>query len=104
VQERSLRLRLPHPTAPSDGKPTMSKTMWPSTVAHATVLTRNSVGRKETYSRWHEQRLGRGVVAAAGEEMRVSVVFGVVRDMVRALPGAEIEAWRGGVDVFFRVV
>jgi hypothetical protein len=24
--------------------------------------------------------------------------------MVRALPGAEIEAWRGGVDVFFGVV
>jgi hypothetical protein len=30
--------------------------------------------------------------------------LGVVRDMVRALPGAEIEAWRGGVDVFFGVV
>jgi hypothetical protein len=48
--------------------------------------------------------LGRGAVAAAGEEMCVSVVFGVVWDMVRALPGAEIEAWRGGVDVFFGVV
>jgi hypothetical protein len=104
VQERSLRLHLPHPTAPSDGKPTMPKTIWPSTVAHATVLTGNSVGRKEPYSWWHEQRLGRGTVAAAGEEMRVSVVFGVVQDMVRALPGAEIEAWRGGVDVFFGVV
>jgi hypothetical protein len=75
--------------------------MWPSTVAHAIVLMGNSVGRKETYSRWREQRLGHGAVAAADEDMRVSVVFGVVWDMVRALPKAEIEAWRGGVDVFF---
>ena len=104
MQERSLRLRLPHPTAPSDGKPTMSKTMWPSTVAHATVLTGNSVGRKETYSRWREQRLGCGTVVVASEEMHISVVFGVVRDRVRAQPEAEIEAWCGGVDVFFGVV
>jgi hypothetical protein len=83
VQERILRLCLPHPTAPSDG---------------------NSMGRKETYSRWREQRLGCGTVAAAGEEMRINVVFGVVRDRVRAQPEAEIEAWCGGIDVFFGVV